>query len=74
MTDRPTNRRNGQKYTRKVLVLVHETLPECALQMHEVSLNTSNGYQVIERTRNSIANDQREITPKYSKQRYCSCA
>ena len=36
--------------------------------------NTSNGYQVIERTRNSIANDQREITPKYSKQRYCSCA
>ena len=29
--------------------------------------NTSNGYQVIERTRNGIANDQREITPKISK-------
>ena len=29
--------------------------------------NTSNCYQVIERTRNSIANDQREITPKISK-------
>ena len=26
--------------------------------------NTSNGYQVIERTQNSITNDQREITPK----------
>ena len=28
--------------------------------------NTSNGYQVIERTQNSIANDQREIIPKIS--------
>ena len=28
--------------------------------------NTSNGYQVIEQTPNSIANDQREITPKIS--------
>ena len=28
---------------------------------------TSHGYQVIERTRNSIANDQREIRPKISK-------
>ena len=37
--------------------------------------NTSNGYQVIERTRNiSIANDQREMTPKYPKQSYGSCA
>ena len=26
--------------------------------------NTSNGYQVIEGTQKSIANDQREITPK----------
>ena len=26
--------------------------------------NASKGYQVILRTRNSIANDQREITPK----------
>ena len=27
-------------------------------------LNSFNGCQVTERTRNSIANDQREITPK----------
>ena len=27
-------------------------------------LNSFNGFQVTERTRNSIANDQREITPK----------
>ena len=27
----------------------------------------SNGYQVIERTRNSIANDQRALTPKIAK-------
>ena len=30
-------------------------------------LNSFNGCQVIERTRNSIAIDQREITPKVSK-------
>ena len=36
--------------------------------------NTSNGYQVIEQKRNSIANDQREITQKYPKQSYGSCA
>ena len=29
--------------------------------------NSFNGCQVIERTRNSIVNDQREITPKISK-------
>ena len=29
--------------------------------------NSLNGCQVTERTRNSIANDQREITPKISK-------
>ena len=27
-------------------------------------LNSFNGCQITERTRNSIANDQREITPK----------
>ena len=31
-------------------------------------LNSFNGCQVAERTRNSIANDQREITPKISKE------
>ena len=30
-------------------------------------LNSFNGCQITERTRNSIANDQREITPKISK-------
>ena len=105
----------------RVMVLVHDTSSECALQMYEVSLkylyddyqviewtqfcdgqihgqtqggkiyvqelwflcitrhlnvlykclkfrwNTYNGYQVIVQTRSSIANDQREITPKKSK-------
>ena len=41
------------------MVLLQDTLSECALQMYEVCY----GYQVIERTRNSIANDKREITP-----------
>ena len=36
--------------------------------------NSFNGCQVTERTRNSIANDQREITPKISKADYGSCA
>ena len=31
--------------------------------------NATKGYQVIEQTRNSIANDQREITPKYIQSR-----
>ena len=35
-------------------------------------LNSFNGCQLTERTRNSIANDQREITPKYPKQSYGS--
>ena len=37
-------------------------------------LNNINGCQLKERTRNSIANDQREITPKYPNQSYGSCA
>ena len=32
-----------------------------------IKLNTANGYQVIEQTPNSIANGQREKTPKKSK-------
>ena len=36
--------------------------------------NTSNDYQVIERKRNNIANDQRGITLKYQKQSYGSYA
>ena len=37
-------------------------------------LNSFNGCQLTERTRNSIANDQRESTPKYPKQSYGFCA
>ena len=33
----------------------------------KVHFNSFNGCQVTKRTRNSIANDQREITPKISK-------
>ena len=37
-------------------------------------LNSFNGCQLTKRLQNSIANDQREITPKYPKQSYGSCA
>ena len=43
----------------RVMVLVHDTSSECALQ----------SYQVIERTQKIIANDQRGITPKVFKSR-----
>ena len=62
----------------RVMVLVHGTSSQCASQMYEVSLNYL--YQLSSYradtilTRNSIANDQREITPKYSKQSYGPCA
>ena len=38
MTDRPTNRRKGEIIHAKVMVLVHDTSTECALQMFKVSL------------------------------------
>ena len=41
------------------------------IKFHSNSLNCS---QLTERTRNSIANDQREITQKYPKQSYGSCS
>ena len=34
-------------------------------------LKSFNGCQLTEQTRNSIANDQREITPKISKAKLC---
>ena len=37
-------------------------------------LNSFNGCQLTEQARNNIANHQREITPKYPKQSYGSCA
>ena len=40
----------------------------------KVHWKTSNGYQVIDQTRNNIANDQREKIQKYPKQSYvCFC-
>ena len=56
------------------MVLVHETLSYCAYNCMMFRLNSFHGCQVTERTRNSIANDQREITPKYTNQSYGSCA
>ena len=47
------------------MVLVHETLSYCACM--KFRLNSFNGCQVTEVTRNSIVNDQREITPKIYK-------
>ena len=47
------------------MVLVHEALSYCALQLFHS--NSFNSCQVTEGTLNSIANDQREITPKISK-------
>ena len=51
------------------MVLVHDTSSYCALQCMKFHfhLNSFNGCQLTERTRNGIANDQREITPKISK-------
>ena len=49
------------------MVLVHV---QCLIVLYnciKYCLNSFNGCQVTERTRNSIANDQREITPKISK-------
>ena len=56
------------------MLLVHSTLPECALQMHEVSLKFLSWLSSYRAAGNSIANDQREITQIYPKQSYGSCA
>ena len=57
------------------MVLVHDTLSYCVfyncMKFHS---NSFSGCQVTERTRNSIANDQREITLKCPKQSFGSCA
>ena len=56
------------------MVLMHDTLSDCALKCMKFLSNTYNGYQIIERTRNSNANDLRVITQKHPKQRYGYCA
>ena len=58
------------------MVLVHDTSSYCVVinNCMKFHLNNFNGYQLTERTRNCIANDQREITQKYPKQSYGSCA
>ena len=38
MTDRPTNRGEGENTHARVMVLVRDTSSECALPMYEVSL------------------------------------
>ena len=59
----------GEKFEKnihtKVMVLVHNMSSECVLQMYEDSLKFLKWYQNIERTRKSIANDQKEIAPIY---------
>ena len=45
------------------MVLVHDTSSYCALQLYEVSFKkVLMVVNLTERTRNSIANDQREMT------------
>ena len=39
-----------KNYHSRVILLVHDTSSERALHMYVVSLNGSNGYEVIERT------------------------
>ena len=51
----------------RVMVLVHNMSSECASKLYEVKVKYLLYYQVIVRIRNSIANDQRETTPKLSK-------
>ena len=51
----------------KVMVLKHATSSECALQMCEVSLKYLLRLSSYRADTNSIATDQREITPKLSK-------
>ena len=38
MTDRPINRRKGEKIHARVMVHVNDTSSECALQMYDVLL------------------------------------
>ena len=49
------------------MVLKHATSSECALQMCEVSLKYLLRLSSYRAGTNSIATDQREITPKLSK-------
>ena len=49
------------------MVLVHDTLSYVLYNSMKFHLNSFNGCQLTEWRRNSIANDQREITPKLSK-------
>ena len=58
---------NSKIIKSRVMVLVHDTSSYCALHCVKLHLNNFNGCQLTERTRNCIANDQREITPKISK-------
>ena len=63
-----------QKKHARVMVLVHDTLSGCVLQMNEVSMKYFKGLSSYRADTNGIANDEKEITPKYPKQSYGSCA
>ena len=62
---------NSKNIQSRVMVLVHDTSSYYLLIMlyncMNFHFNSFNGCQVTERTLNSIANDQREITPKIFK-------
>ena len=51
----------------RVMVLVVTRRLNVVYKCMKFRCNTSNGYQVIERTRNTIVHDQRAITQKISK-------
>ena len=56
------------------MVLVHDTFLIVLYNCMKFHLKSFNGCQLTGWTRNSIANDQREITPKLSEASYGSCA
>ena len=62
MTSRPTNRYKGEIYMQELHFLCMTRRLKVLYKCMNIRCNTSNGNQVIERTRNSIANDQRKIS------------
>ena len=57
MTDRPRNRHNGENIHARVMVIVHDKLSECALQMYEVLLKYLYRLSSYRAETNSIVND-----------------
>ena len=61
------NRPKGEIYMQELRFLCLTRCLNVLYKCMKFRGNTSNSYQVIERTRNSIANDRRKITSKISK-------